>query len=520
MIYEVEFGEIESTLIMYQLDTEDIMAMPFDGSQPAKDSIEALERILWTLNACVTNLEEVKDSIKDSGASKQRSHSIILSMYQCCVALNPVVDMTLWNFMVRQGGLYHDLFSSRPLEPHMPSITTPEEAFGLDIFDEEDFMPPFLKMPSWVTDMSRPQSMEKFKGKGSGEEKVEHKPLDKKKILTLRAHLEANLIGQPEVIDEVVKTLRRSSAGLKDDKRPLGVFLFCGSSGTGKTHVAKLVQEHLFGKNTKLVRIDCGEYQQKHQTMSLTGSPNSYIGYEEGGQLTNAVKESQNTVLLLDEAEKAHPDFWNLFLKVFDEGYLTDNKGEHVSFENTIIIMTSNLGNDKIAASSYGKSAGFNANITDSYDSAKIPPRDYVVSETKAAINKFFKPELVNRIDDIIVFNYLTAEHMEKIAKLEFAKVATKLARQHYGLRWTKSAEKALAEKTTKSIQGARAMSKIRRSEIEDALADRILAEQPEAGTVFQIGISKEKETDKVNFVISKRKATPKVAATKIHTVI
>lgn len=518
MIYEVEFSEIESTLIMYQLDTEDITNMPFDGSQPARDSIGALERILWTLNACVTNLEEVKDAIKDTGGSKQRSHAIILSMYQCCVALNPIIDMTLWNFMVRQGGLYHDLFSSSPLEPLMPSVTSAPDLFGLDLLDDDDLVPPFLRMPNWLADIGKSTALEK----GNGNSKTQHAPnraLDQQRILTLRDHLDKNLIGQPQVIDEVVKSLKRSIAGLKDERRPLGIFLLCGSSGSGKTETAKLVQSHLFGKNTRLIRVDCGEFQQKHESMKLIGSPNSYVGFEEGGQLTNAIKAAENTVLLLDEAEKAHPDFWNVFLKVFDEGYLTDNKGENISFENTIIFMTSNLGNEKIAANSYRRGTGFAADITDSYDSAKIPARDYVTSETMTAINKFFKPEFLNRVDDIIIFNYLTAEDMERIAKLEFEKIAIKLAKRHYGLKWTKSAEKALADKSMRSIKGARAMAKIRRSEIEDIIADKILAEKPEPGTIFQVGIARERSSDKIEFIITKRKARVK-APTKIQASI
>lgn len=516
MIYEIEFSEIGSTLLMYQLDNEDIMSMPFDGAKPAKDTIDALERVLWTLNACVTNLEEVKDAIKATGGDKAFSHAVILGIYQCCVALNPVVDMVLWNFMIRQKGLYHDIFNTLPLEPLMPSVANPEDSMGLDIFDDDD-MPPFLRMPDWLTDIrSRSAALEKPAKQKS---ETANRPIDKKRILTLKAHLDNNIIGQPEVIDEVVRTFKRSLAGLKDDKRPIGVFMLCGSSGVGKTHTAKMIQEHLFGKDSRLVRVDCGEFMQKHEVMKLTGSPNSYVGFEEGGQLTNAIKAAENTVLLLDEAEKAHPDFWNLFLKIFDEGYLTDNKGENISFENTVIIMTSNLGNEKIAHNSYSKGTGFNASINDSYDSATIPQREYVVKETKAAINKFFKPEFLNRVDEVIIFNYLTPEDLEKVARLEFERVALKLAKKNLKLRWSKTAEKVLASKSIRSISGARAMAKIRRSEIEDPIADMILDQELESGTTFQVGVTVDKATEDTHFTVTKRKAEPKVSA-KIQTSI
>ena len=886
---------------MYQLTSQDAMDMPFDGSVPSRDALEAQKRMVWTLNKCVSNLEEVKDSIKESVETKEESTSIILGIYQCCVALNPVIDMVLWNFMVRQTGLYHELFDSAPLEPGMPSVTNRSDLIdgvGLlfDGMDDPDM--PILKMlppPPWMNPESNKVNDHTM---SHGQRKVvkEPKKLDKKKILSLQKFLEENLIGQQEAIDTVVKTLKRSTVGLKDDKRPLGVFLLAGSSGTGKTEMARLIQSHLFGSTSRIIRVDCGEFQQKHEVMKLTGcfvagtkvwmadgklkniedveigdevithlgnkkrvlhthkyeneqtlkriniagynhdivctpshefwsinstinpdyclrnrnlqmknavtttapdwhsadslkkgdwllapkaykedpvttvydlvnflpceegrrsfykydehhvwayetkkfnrfitvnedfarfagyylaeggnskprksfnftfhsqeteyqneviyltkkifgdmyvrvmdrtlenntkriyfysrvicnfladifgdhtnnqkvpvsiinsdesvkinlvetailgdgcttikgrtefatisedlysgvvslirslgydtysshlkarnqvsycyktyissrdqllrfeddttellknhipdqqrsvrnmagdekysyykvlgvkdevaqdfvydltveddtsycvnngvavhnSPNSYVGFEDGGQLTNAIKEAENTVLLLDEAEKAHPDFWNLFLKVFDEGYLTDNKGENVSFENTIVIMTSNLGNDKIAAETYSKGTGFHSDISDGYDSARTPNRAYAVRQTKESINKFFKPEFVNRLDEIIIFNYLTHDNMDKIARLEFNKLAIKLSKQDYYLKWTKSAERLLANKSLKTIQGARAMSKIRRSEIEDILAELLLTELPEAGTTFQIGVSRE----------------------------
>jgi uncharacterized protein YcgL (UPF0745 family) len=511
-IFQVEMGEVGTMVYLRTLIHEDMAHMPFPGDLPSTTALEAQERILWALNQCVINIEEVKDSLKSTSSDKKTSEAVLLILYQCCVSINPAIDMTLWNYMVRQKGLYNDLFGVTPSELASPSDIIrstimkliQDDSTDIDLeFDPNDFLPDIMP-PPWGPPLSSPGK----KPKSDPEiERKEQPSFDKRKVLDLEKFLNDNLIGQYEAVNEIVKTLKRSTAGLKDDRRPLGVFLFAGSSGTGKTHTAKLLQEHLFGKETRIVRVDCSEYQQKHDSMKLLGSPNSYVGYEDGGQLTNAIKESQNTVLLLDEAEKAHRDFWDIFLKVFDEGYLTDNKGENISFENTIIIMTSNLGNEKIAHEAYGKSTGFTARITDDYSSGIPPARSYIEKETKSAINKFFKPEFVNRLDEIVIFNYLSEENLEKIARLEFEHVNKKIQNQGYKLQWTKTAEKALAAKSLKAIQGARAMSKIRRKEIEDPLAEIILTEYPPRGTNFHL--SARKKNDEYIFIINKNKQTP-----------
>jgi uncharacterized protein YcgL (UPF0745 family) len=512
-IFQIEMGEVGTVVYLRTLIHEDMINMPFPGDLPSTTALEAQERILWALNQCVINIEEVKDSLKNKTTDKKVSEAVLLTLYQCCVSINPAIDMTLWNYMVRQKGLYNDLFGATPFELASPSEIIratvmkliKDDMSEIDLeFDPNDFLPDIMP-PPWGPPLSNAEK--KSKAQTETEEKKQEPTFDKRKVLDLETFLNDNLIGQEEAVHEIVKTLKRSTAGLKDDRRPLGVFLFAGSSGVGKTLVAKLLQEHLFGKNSKIVRVDCSEYQQKHDSMKLLGSPNSYVGYEDGGQLTNAIKESQNTVLLLDEAEKAHRDFWDIFLKVFDEGYLTDNKGDNVSFENTIIIMTSNLGNEKIAHEAYGKSAGFTARITDDYGSSEPPSRSYIESETRSAINKFFKPEFVNRLDDIVIFNYLTGDNLEKIARLELEVVNKKIRRQGYKLQWTKTAEKALASKSLKAIQGARAMAKIRRKEIEDPLAEMILADYPPNGTTFHL--TARKKNEEYVFVINKSKDSP-----------
>lgn len=510
-IFAIQFTEIDYIVYLRRLPISDLHKVPFDGSMPATDMDTAQERVLWVLNNCVYNLEEVKDQIKSQFSDPKISAAMVLILYQGCVAINPALDMLSWHFMIRKNGLYNEFLNAAKL--NTPSATDilknaiEQKIFGdIDcIIDEEFGMMDFVP-PPWAPPPSMPAKPKKQK---AGDDDRQPNKFDKKKILTLKKTLNEQLIGQSEAIEVIDKTLRRSIAGLKDEKRPLGVFLFAGSSGVGKTLSAKVIQKHLFGENTNVVRIDCAEFQQKHESMKLIGSPNSYVGFEEGGQLTNAIKQAQNTVLLLDEAEKAHPDFWSVFLKVFDEGYLTDNHGDDISFENTIIIMTSNIGNDKIAQSAFAKSAGFTANIVDAYESGEPPKRSFVESETKAAINRYFKPEFVNRIDEIVIFNYLDKEDLEKVSSLELQKVAEKMVKQGYRFRWSKPVEKVLADKSIKAIQGARSMAKIRRNEIEDLIAEIILTKSPEKGTMFFLSVKKNRKDDTHSFVITTESGKP-----------
>ena len=501
-IFQVEMSEAGGLVYLKALTAEQVEKIPYGGDLPASTSLEAQERILWVLNECVINIDDVKERLKNLSPNQKESEQALLVLYQCCVSINPAVDMTVWNYMIRQKGLYHDMFEVEaiPLAEPKDIIRNSVQKMlfddwtSLDLdfsFDPSEFLPEVMPPPPWDAQPQRQND----NNKSQKEEFV----FDPKKVLSLEQHLQKNLVGQSEAIDEIVKTLKRATAGLKDDRRPLGVFLFCGSSGTGKTEAAKLIQSHLFGEDSRMVRVDCSEYQQKHDSIKLLGSPNSYVGYEDGGQLTNAVKAAKNTVLLLDEAEKAHRDFWDIFLKVFDEGYLTDNKGENVSFENTIIVMTSNLGNEKIAKEAFTGGTGFHQVIEDQFDSGKPPARSYVEKETRSAINEFFKPEFVNRLDDIVIFNYLTEDNLRDIAHLELEKVQKKVKRQKYRLSWTKVAEKTLANKSLKAIQGARAMSRIRRREIEDPLAELILTQAPPANTIFKL--STQKSGDDVKFV-------------------
>lgn len=311
--------------------------------------------------------------------------------------------------------------------------------------------------------------------------------LSKEKFLGLEAYLKSNVIGQDEAIEEIVSSLFRSQADLNDPNRPLGVFLFAGSSGVGKTYLASSLHKYIFGDEIPMARMDCGEFQHKHENQKLLGSPPGYVGHDEGGQLTNQIKKNPNSVLLIDEVEKAHQDIWNTFLRIFDEGIATDSKGDIIDFRNTIIIMTTNLGNDKIVQNLTATSAGFNQQIDFNRATTKIPSREIVEKETHKAINKYFRPEFINRIDKIVVFNHLNKDNCEKIAQLEMATIADKLSKKGISLQYTENTIEAMVTKGVDTILGARGISQLRRDQLETRMAKLIVNTHIPKGTIFNI---------------------------------
>lgn len=313
------------------------------------------------------------------------------------------------------------------------------------------------------------------------------KQISKQKYLGLQSHLKSNVIGQDNAIDAIVSSLRRSQAGLSDNDRPLGVFLFAGSSGVGKTHLANVLHKYLFGNEYPMVRIDCGEYQHKHENQKLIGSPPGYVGHDEGGQLVNVIKQHPSIVVLLDEVEKAHPDLWHTFLRVFDNGVLTDAKGELVNFKNAIIIMTTNLGNDKTTEHLLGSGTGFNKDVNYKTGTKKIPDRSILERNTNDAIKKHFKPEFLNRLDKVVIFNYLSETDCETIAELEMSIVAEKMKKKGFSFEYNSSVIEGLIDKGIDSVKGARGLSQIRREQIESPLADSIVNTGIPRGSIFQL---------------------------------
>lgn len=367
-----------------------------------------------------------------------------------------------------------------------PALRKISKAQGIDVvdalFNSALMLNPGLDLMAWYKLASPPikdsPAIKKTKSKT--------RRISKTQYLGLERYLQDRVIGQDEAIHEVVKALKRPQVGLHDEKRPLGVFLFAGASGVGKTHLAKELQSYLFG-NEDIVRIDCGEFQHKHENSKLLGAPPGYLGYDEGGQLTNRVKKNPNTVVLLDEVEKAHSDLWNTFLRVFDEGIMTDGSGKEISFRDTIIVLTTNLGNREIVDDLTAKSIGFGKNSIYNDDFSALPQRERVERFSLEAIRKKFSPELLNRIDKTIVFNHLTKNDYEKIAALELNHIDDKLGKKGFSLVFDDNVIDAMVTDGMSSIQGARRLSQIRRDTIEDKLADQLLNGRFPRGTVFQL---------------------------------
>lgn len=324
---------------------------------------------------------------------------------------------------------------------------------------------------------------------GSAKEKAGVKPkqITKQKFLGLEPYLKNNIIGQENAVSALISALRRSQTGLHDPDRPLGVFLFAGSSGVGKTHLANALHKYLFGSDYPMVRIDCGEFQHKHENQKLIGSPPGYVGHDEGGQLVNLVKKYPSTVVLLDEVEKAHPDLWNTFLRVFDDGVLTDGKGEIVDFKNTIIIMTTNLGNDKTSEHLLSGGAGFTKDVNYKTGTKIVPNRSIIERNTNDAVKKHFKPEFLNRIDKTVIFNYLSDEDCSKIAQLEMSVIADKLSKKGFSMQYNDNVISGLIAEGIDSIKGARGLAQIRRDKIESQLAESIMDNPSPRGSIFQI---------------------------------
>ena len=327
------------------------------------------------------------------------------------------------------------------------------------------------------------------KAKSSAKAKVKTttnaKKLTKQKYHGIEPYLKTNIIGQNDAVDSICSALLRSQAGLNDEGRPLGVFLFAGSSGVGKTHLASTLHKYLFGEEYPMVRIDCGEFQHKHENQKLIGSPPGYVGHDEGGQLVNQIKKNPQSVVLIDEVEKAHPDIWNTFLSIFDEGFVTDGKGEKIDFRDTIIIMTTNLGNDKTVDNLIGTGTGFNKNVNYTNSTTVTPARQMVEKNTLDAIRKYFRPELINRIDKIVVFNHLNKENCEKIAELEMNVISDKLSKKGYTVEYNQEVIDGLINRGIDTIKGARGLSQIRRENLETKIAKYIVHSSVPKGSVF-----------------------------------
>ena len=287
------------------------------------------------------------------------------------------------------------------------------------------------------------------------------------KLLKMEDILSAKVIGQDDAISIISKSIRRNRVGIKDSNKPIGSFIFLGSTGVGKTFLAKSIAELLFGDPDKIIRVDMSEFMEKHNVSKLIGSPPGYVGYDEGGQLTEKVKNNPFSVILFDEIEKAHKDVFNLLLQILDEGHLTDSFGRKVNFTNTIIIMTSNVGAKRV--SDFGGGVGFN---TSSSETQKYEVRKSIIQK---ALKQQFNPEFLNRIDDVILFNSLNEETLKKIIQIEIGKLNNRLKDKGYKITFDKTVTNRVFELNSQEEYGARPLKRIIQNLCEDFLSEEIL---------------------------------------------
>jgi len=287
------------------------------------------------------------------------------------------------------------------------------------------------------------------------------------KLLNFETLLGEKVIGQEEAVMTISKSIRRNRVGIKDANKPIGSFIFLGSTGVGKTYLAKTLAEFLFGDPEKIIRIDMSEYMDRHNVSKLIGSPPGFVGYDEGGQLTEKVKNNPFSVILFDEIEKAHKDVFNLLLQILDEGHLTDSFGRKVNFTNCLIIMTSNIGAKKV--SEFGGGVGFS---TSSSEVQKYEVRKTMIQK---ALKQQFNPEFLNRIDDVVLFNSLNDETLKKIINIEIGKLNSRLKDKNYKVIFDKSVTLRVFELNSQEEYGARPIKRIIQNLCEDFLSEEIL---------------------------------------------
>ena len=312
------------------------------------------------------------------------------------------------------------------------------------------------------------------------------KQSESNKLSKLTSIVKKSIIGQDKAIDKVVKSIQRNRAGLKDPKKPIGSFIFLGQTGVGKTQLAKTLAKELFDSEEALIRVDMSEYMEKFAVSRLIGAPPGYVGYEDGGQLTEKIRRKPYAVVLLDEIEKAHPDIFNMLLQVLDDGFLTDSLGRKIDFTNCVIIMTSNIGVKKIQ--DFGSGVGFGT-------TAKKSQEDSFTRKTIInALQKKFAPEFLNRIDEVIIFNALSKENIHKIIDIELSKLYQRIEELGYKIKLSKKAKDFLAEKGYDKKYGARPLKRTIQKHVEDLIASEILNSMINEGDTINIDHSSGKE--------------------------
>ena len=320
-----------------------------------------------------------------------------------------------------------------------------------------------------------------------------------KRLMDMGKQIKGSVVGQDDAIVKIVKAIQRNRAGLKDPNKPIGSFVFLGPTGVGKTQLAKVLAKYLFDSVDSLIRVDMSEYMEKFSVSRLVGAPPGYVGYEEGGQLTEKVRRKPYCVVLLDEIEKAHPDVFHLLLQVLDEGRLTDSLGRNIDFKNTIIIMTSNIGSRQL--SEFGRGVGFNTQSNPVGDES-----DHTKFIVEKALKKAFAPEFLNRIDDVIMFNALTKEHIHEIIDIELRGLYERVNSLNYKLKISVAAKDFIAEKGFDPQFGARPLKRAIQKYLEDEMAEAIIKASVVQGDTISVGFDKKTEKIKIKILSSDKK--------------
>ena len=301
---------------------------------------------------------------------------------------------------------------------------------------------------------------------------------ENERLRNLGPALKDSVVGQDDAVDKLVRAIQRSRIGLKDPNKPIGTFMFLGPTGVGKTYLTKRLAVELFGSEDALIRVDMSEYMEKHTVSRMVGAPPGYVGYEEGGQLTDRVRRKPYSIVLLDEIEKAHPDVFNILLQVMDEGRLTDGNGTTVDFRNTVIVMTSNSGTRQLKE--FGRGVGFTIG-------GDTQNRELARSIIQKTLQRQFSPEFLNRLDDIIFFDQLSRESLHKIVDIEIRPLAKRIQEMGYGIELTDAARSWLAEKGYDVQFGARPLKRLIQTSVEDAFCQLLLDEQVAAGQTVRV---------------------------------
>jgi len=316
------------------------------------------------------------------------------------------------------------------------------------------------------------------------------------RLVNMADELKHNVVGQDKALQNIVRAIRRNRAGLKDPHKPIGSFIFLGPTGVGKTHLAKVLSKYLFDSEEALIRIDMSEYMEKFAVSRLIGAPPGYVGYEEGGQLTEKIRRKPYSIILLDEIEKAHPDVYHLLLQVLDDGLLTDSVGRRVDFKNTIVIMTSNIGSRQLK--DFGQGVGFST-------TARQQGRtDHERSIIENALKKTFAPEFLNRIDDVVIFNSLEQEHIHKIIDIELSGLYERVKELGYSLKLSDAAKNFIVEKGWDQQFGARPLKRAIQKYVEDKLAEEIIQTKLEENDM--IIMDKKEDEHELTIKIEKQK--------------